>query len=92
MEPLQRLEQSIRTLLEKYQQERAANQELTLRLADREEDLINAHAEIRRLRDENKKLLVARALSETDAGRDEAKRQITSIIGQIDRAMEVLRR
>lgn len=61
-------------------------------MADREEDLINAHAEIRRLRDENKKLLVARALSETDAGRDEAKRQITSIIGQIDRAMEVLRR
>lgn len=85
------LEQTVRELLDKYQQLRAENEDLRLRLTDREEDLVNAHAELKTLREKNRMLTIARSLSETEESREQAKQQLSAIIAQVDKAISVLK-
>lgn len=92
MESLSVLEQSLSQLLEQYRQLRKDNEDLRLSLADKQEDLINAHAEIKSLRERVQLLSIARGLSETDESRDYAKQQLSLIIRQIDKALEVLQK
>lgn len=92
MEAIDQLEQSLTELLERYRQLREENHELRLTITDQKENLIAAYAEIKSLRDQNHKLLIARGLGETDETREAAKQQLTRIIHRIDTALEVLQR
>lgn len=91
MDALAQLEESVRALLTRCQQLQAENEELRLRLSDREEDLINAHAELKEVRERNRSLLIARSLSETEESREAARQQLSAIIAQVDRALTVLK-
>lgn len=91
MTQLELLEQNLKLLLESYQALRQENADLRVKNEDLREDAIRDKAEIRELRDRVNKLRMARALSETDESREAAKRQLTALIGKIDRALEVLK-
>lgn len=91
MDSLSQLETTVRELLDRYQQLKAENEDLRLRLTDREEDLIQAHAELKTLRERNRTLTIARSLSETDESREAARQQLTAIISQVDKALAVLK-
>lgn len=91
MDALAQLEESVRALLARCQQLQAENEDLRLRLSDREEDLVNAHADLKELRERNRALLTARSLSETEESREAARQQLNAIIAQVDRALMVLK-
>lgn len=91
MDALAQLEESVRALLARCQQLQAENEDLRLRLSDREEDLVNAHADLKELRERNRALLAARSLSETDERREAARQELNAIITQVDRALMVLK-
>lgn len=92
MESLTQLEQSIEQLLVKYRQLLVDFEDLRQKNIDLRQEIIASHAELQSLKEKNRQLLIARSLSETDETRENAKQQLTRIIAQIDRAMEVLKK
>lgn len=90
-ETIQALETSVGRLIYEHQQLR---HELTV-LKDanehQREELLRTHAELKQLRDENRRLQTAHALVADSPERDKARRQLTSIINKVDKTLELLK-
>lgn len=92
MESLTQLEENIKQLLVKYRQLLDDYEDLRQKNIDLRQEVIQTHAELQSLKEKNRQLLIARSLGDTDETRENAKQQLTRIINQIDRAMEVLKK
>lgn len=95
MDSLVLLETNLHQLLNEYQQLQEQLRMLKEENLRKQADLEQAYADLHLLRQDYKRLEAAHAMvanSElNDAERIEAKKRLTSIISQIDRALEVLK-
>lgn len=95
MDSLVQLEQNLRQLLEQYQElleEMSLLKEENIR---QREEILKSHAEIQQLKNDYKHLQTAHALiieqGTNEEERVKAKQRLTSLISQIDKALEVLK-
>lgn len=90
MQSLDELSANLRILLERYtalQQENAALREDAER---QRQELIRTHSELQQIRQQNRRLATANALTAEETN-EEATKRINALIAQIDRAINVLR-
>lgn len=95
MESLTLLEQNINQLLLQYQQLQEDMQLLKEENIRQRDEILQSHAELQQLKREYNRLQAAYALIAEDELKEEerqnAKQKLTSIISQIDKALEVLK-
>ena len=95
MDSLVLLETNLHQLLNDYQQLQEQARMLKEENLRKQADLEQAYADLHQLRQDYKRLEAAHAIVASnalnDAERIEAKKRLTSIISQIDRALEVLK-
>jgi oligoendopeptidase F len=95
MDSLVLLETNLHQLLNDYQQLQEQARMLKEENLRKQADLEQAYADLHQLRQDYKRLEAAHAMVASnalnDAERIEAKKRLTSIISQIDRALEVLK-
>lgn len=95
MESLTLLEQNINQLLLQYQQLQEDMQLLKEENIRQRDEILQSHAELQQLKREYNRLQAAYALIAEDELKEEerqnAKQKLTSIISQIDKALEALK-
>lgn len=95
MESLALLEQNISQLLTQYQELQEAMSVLKKENIRQRDEIVQSHAELQQLKKDYNRLQAAHALlSRNDLceeDRQKAKQRLTSIISQIDKALEVLK-
>lgn len=95
MESLTLLEQNINQLLLQYQQLQEDMQLLKEENLRQRDEILQSHAELQQLKLEYNRLQAAYALIAEDELKEEerqnAKQKLTSIISQIDKALEALK-
>lgn len=91
MSELETLEQSLQTLLDRFaslQQEKLLLQEENER---QRREIMRTHSELLTLQEQHKRLRIAQGLGGSLEQREIAKRNLTNIICQVDRAIEILK-
>jgi hypothetical protein len=95
MESLVDLELNLQQLLSQYQKLQEDMQHLKEENIRQRDEILQSHAELQQLKMDYNRLQVAHALLAedelTEEKRQKAKQRLTTIISQIDRALEVLK-
>lgn len=92
MEYLQDIEQNVSRLVAAYEQARRDNAALQTELRQKDEELFNLRSEIKQAQADLRNLQIAHALTVDTPQRQKAKNHIRSIIADIDKAIDVLKR
>lgn len=92
MEYLQEIEQNVSRLVAAYEQARRDNVALQAELKQRDEELFNLRNEIKQAQADLRTLQIAHALTVDSPQRQKAKNHIRSLITDIDRTIDVLKR
>lgn len=91
MESLDRLEQNVSRLLSAYQQLKDENARLARQNQELDDRIYEYRKQLDELRTQFRRLELARALSETDGNKQNARRLVDGLITRVDRALETLR-
>ncbi|MCR5050032.1 MAG: hypothetical protein K6A36_03005 [Paludibacteraceae bacterium] len=91
MQALDDLSHSVRELLERYEALRQENARLKEDSERQREELIRTHSELLALQQQNRRLVIANAMGQSE-GNEEAQKRLTALIAQVDRAITVLKR
>lgn len=91
MQELDDLEQSVHSLLTRYQQLQAEMSALRAEHEQQRVELLRTHGELYDLQLKHRALLTAHHMLGGDEDRQRAKQQLSLIIAQVDRAMEALK-
>ncbi len=92
MEYLQQIEQNVSRLVEAYEQARRDNDALLQQLQQKDEELFNLRSEVKQVQADLRNLQIAHALTLDSPQRTKAKNHIRSLIADIDRTIDVLKR
>jgi chromosome segregation ATPase len=92
VEYLQEIEQNVSRLVAAYEQARRDNAALQTELRQKDEELFNLRSEIKQAQADLRNLQIAHALTVDTPQRQKAKNHIRSIIADIDKAIDVLKR
>lgn len=90
-ETIQALEQSMNSLIARYQQALRQIDELREANGHQREELIRTHSELVELQKSYKTLQTAHALSADSPERTQAKKQLAAIISKVDKTLELLK-
>ena len=85
------IEQTVKRLLQLYNEALQRIDVLTDANLHQREELIRTHAELADLQAKHKQLTTAHALLADSPQRDVARKQITSIISKVDKALDLLK-
>ena len=95
MDSLVLLEQNIRQLLEQYQELQVQLRLLKEENIRQREEILQSHADLQQLKKDYNRLQTAHALISEEGlneeERQKARQRLTSIISQIDKALEILK-
>jgi predicted secreted acid phosphatase len=89
---LQEIEQNVSRLVTAYEQARRDNAALQQQLKQQDEELFNLRAAIKQKEAELRNLQIAHALTVDSPQRQKAKNHIRSIIADIDKTIDTLKR
>lgn len=92
MEYLQEIEQNVSRLVTAYEQARRDNIALQQQIKQQDEELFALRTQIKQAQNDLKNLQIAHALTVDTPQRQKAKKHIRSIIADIDRTIDVLKR
>ncbi len=92
MNELQQIEQNVSRLLTAYEQSRRDNEALQQQVSEKDEEIFNLRTELKQLQSEHRTLQTAHALTVDSPNRLKAKRQLQSIIADIDKTIDILKR
>jgi len=92
VEYLQEIERNVSRLVEAYEQARRDNTALQQQLKAQDEELFALRTEIKQKEAELRTLQIAHALTVDSPQRQKAKNHIRSIIADIDKTIDVLKR
>lgn len=92
MNELQQIEQNVSRLLTAYEQSRRDNEALQQQVSEKDEEIFNLRTELKQLQSEHRTLQTAHALTVDSQDRLKAKRQLQSIIADIDKTLDILKR
>ncbi len=91
MTELETLESSLNALLSRYSSLQADYQALQEENERQRNEILRTHSELVALQEQYKSLRIAKSLSGNPEQQEVAKRQLTNIIAQVDRALEILK-
>lgn len=91
MSPLDQLESHVSQLLDERRQLREECSQLKQQNGLLEDKVFELRKQLEQLRERHRQLQCARALSESDERKQDARRMIDSILGRIDKAIETIR-
>lgn len=95
MESLVALEYNLQQLLSQYQKLQQEMQQLKQENIRQREEILQSHAELQQLKKDYTRLQTAHALLNgegmNDEERQKAKQRLTTLIAQVDKALEVLK-
>jgi hypothetical protein len=83
-------ENNVKLLIHRYKSLQTENELLTKKLKEKNDDLINAHAHIFELRQNNADLMLARSLGATEEERRTANRRLAKMMREIDKCIALL--
>ena len=92
MEYFQEIEQNVSRLVTAYEQARRDNTALQEQIREKDEELFALRTEIKQAQTDLRNLQIAHALTVDTPQRTKAKNHIRSIIADIDRTIDVLKR
>ena len=92
MEYLQQIEQNVARLVAAYEQARRDNTALQAEIKQKDEELFALRTEIKQVQADLRTLQIAHALTVDSPQRIKAKNHIRSLIADIDKAIDVLKR
>ena len=92
MDYLQEIEQNVSRLVTAYEQARRDNAALQQQLKQQDEELFNLRADIKQKEAELRNLQIAHALTVDSPQRQKAKNHIRSIIADVDKTIDTLKR
>lgn len=85
------LEQNVRLLLERCQQQQTAIEALQRTNDEQRQEIMRSHTELTTLQQQYRQLKTAHTLSATPENREKAKQQISALIARVDQAIAVLK-
>ncbi|MCQ2325055.1 MAG: hypothetical protein MJZ58_02550 [Paludibacteraceae bacterium] len=85
------LEQNVRLLLERCQQQQAAIEALQRTNDEQRQEIMRSHTELTTLQQQYRQLKTAHTLSAKPEDREKAKQQISALIARVDQAIAVLK-
>lgn len=85
------LEQNVRLLLERCQQQQTAIEALQRTNEEQRQEIMRSHTELTLLQQQYRQLKTAHTLSSTPEDREKAKQQISALIARVDQAIAVLK-
>ncbi len=85
------LEQNVRLLLDRCQQQQAAIEALQRTNDEQRQEIMRSHTELTTLQQQYRQLKTAHTLSSTPEDREKAKQQISALIARVDQAIAVLK-
>ena len=91
MEALEALKQNVETLLQRYQALQQENQQLREANETQRQEMMRTHGELLDLQQRYRYLMEANAMLGSPDQREQARRRLTAIIAQIDKAIDVLK-
>lgn len=92
MDQLQEIEQNVSRLVGAYQQARRENDALQQQISKQNDELFALRTELKQTQGDLRKLQIAHALTVDSPQRTKAKNHIRSIIADIDRTIEELKK
>ena len=92
MEYLQEIEQNVSRLVAAYEQARRDNVALQEQIKQQDEELFSLRTQVKQAQADLRNLQIAHALTVDSPQRQKAKNHIRSIIADIDRTIDVLKR
>lgn len=92
MEYLQQIEQNVARLVEAYEQARRDNAALQQEIKQKDEELFALRTEVKQTQADLRNLQIAHALTVDSPQRTKAKNHIRSLIADVDKAIDVLKR
>ena len=92
MDQLRQIEQNVSRLVEAYQQARRDADALQQQLLQQQDELFELRTKLKQTQDELRSLQIAHSLTVDSPARTKAKNHIRSLIADIDRTIEVLKR
>ena len=90
MTSVERIEQNIQILLERYQTLQKENALLREDLQEQRQEIIRSHSEIQELQKQCRLLSTANAIAGDATTRESAYKRLSQIIAQIDKAIDTL--
>lgn len=91
MQALSDLEREIDILMQQYKTLQEENEQLREKNEQQRSEILHSHAELVALRSDYTKLRLAAAMTGNEETRDAAKRKLSGMIAQIDKALEMLK-
>ena len=91
MQALTELSQNVHLLLERYEALQQENAMLREDVERQRQELIRTHSELLELQQKNRRIATANAMSAAET-QEEALKRINTLIAQVDRAINALRR
>lgn len=91
MQSLEELSSNVQSLLERYKALQAENAQLRELNEQQRQEMLRSHSELLDLQQRNRHLLEANAMLGSPEERELAKRRITALINQVDKAIETLK-
>lgn len=91
MQSLSDLSQNVHLLLERYQALQQENASLREQTERQRQELIRTHSELLDLQQKNKRIATANAMSAAETS-EEALKRLNTLIAQVDRAINALKR
>ena len=91
MQSLSDLSQNVHLLLERYQALQQENTSLREQTERQRQELIRTHSELLDLQQRNKRIATANAMSAAETS-EEALKRLNTLIAQVDRAINALKR
>lgn len=85
------LEQNVRLLLERCQQQQATIEALQRTNEEQRQEIMRSHTELTTLQQQYRQLKTAHTLSTKPEDREKAKQQISALIARVDQAIAVLK-
>lgn len=85
------LEQNVRLLLERCQQQQTAIEALQRTNEQQRQEIMRSHTELTTLQQQYRQLKTAHTLSAKPEDREKAKQQISALIARVDQAIAVLK-
>ena len=92
MHQLQEIEQNVSRLVAAYEQARRDNAALQAAIKQKDEELFNLRSQVKQTQMDLRNLQIAHALTVDSPQRIKAKNHIRSLIADVDKAIDVLKR
>ena len=92
MHQLQEIEQNVSRLVAAYEQARRDNAALQAAIKQKDEELFNLRSQVKQTQIDLRNLQIAHALTVDSPQRIKAKNHIRSLIADVDKAIDVLKR